>query len=124
MPTYQILVQHTFTASHALQFPDGTWEPVHKHQWRIEVVVSAEVLDALGTVMDFHILQADLQALTAPWQGQNLNQCAPFGPHAIPSAERVVAALAQGLQPRLPETVRLVSVTTTEAPGCRARYLT
>jgi len=124
---FEISIQRTFSAAHALRLPDGSYEPTHGHDWRVTVVVASEKLDDIDTVMDFHILEPALDAIIGPWHHHHLNEVAPFadadGHLAInPSAERVVWHIGQTITPALPEGVTLVSVTVTEAPGCAATY--
>ena len=55
---YEITVERTFAAAHAIRLPDGALEPMHGHNWRVRATVAAERLDGIETVMDFHDLQA------------------------------------------------------------------
>lgn len=124
MARYEITISKVFCASHALRLPDGTLEPVHGHNWPVEVTVGSDRLDALETVMDFHDLEAAVDAVIAPWQNRDLNQCPPFvqgdGDGWNPSAERVAEWIADRVSESLPGPVRLLSVRVGEAPGCFA----
>lgn len=125
---FEITVETMFSAAHALRLPDGTFEPVHGHDWRIAVTVAGEHLDAMECVMDFHALQAALETIIKPWRNNHLNGCDPFrGPSPAvlkvnPSAERVAWAIAQPLICTLPEGVTLRRVAVGESPGCTAVY--
>lgn len=120
-PKFEIRIHHTFTASHALTLPDGSLEPRHSHDWKVHLSVGADALDTMETVMDFHELEAMVQAITAPWQDTQLESHEPFTQHNA-SAERVARHIAEQLAPQLPQRVRLVHVAITEAPGCIALY--
>ena len=48
---YQIRSTRGFCAAHALKLYDGSMEPIHGHNWRVQVTVQAEKLDAIGVVM-------------------------------------------------------------------------
>ncbi len=129
----------------------GVLEPLHWHDWRVEVVVAGENLDADGVLCDFHEIEEHLSAVVAPFQNTNLNHVPPFGalaggvgvgvakPDLNPSAEHVARHIAQSLQAHLatrlakcPKTlqgaareeggVRVESVSITEAEGCVAVY--
>jgi 6-pyruvoyltetrahydropterin/6-carboxytetrahydropterin synthase len=124
---YEISVSRTFAAAHAIRLPDGSLEPVHGHNWQVTVVVAADQLDAIETVMDFHDLEQSVSALTDGAHNRHLNEIEPFtdgqgGLAVNPTAERVAwwigTSVARGLTPG----VRLVRVTVTEAPGCAATY--
>ncbi|MEM9751967.1 MAG: 6-carboxytetrahydropterin synthase [Planctomycetota bacterium] len=125
---FAISVTTTFSAAHALRLPDGTFEAVHGHDWRVDVVVAADDLDAMETVMDFHVLHDELESIVKPWANADLNRCAPFAgpspalPKINPSAERVAEHVGVSLAKTLPERVSLESVAVKESPGCVALY--
>lgn len=127
---YEATIERTFSAAHALRLPDGTLEPLHGHDWHIKVTVASEGLDPMDTVMDFHALEALVEARVGPWRNQNLNAVTPFvggsdevhGLAINPSAERVAEQLAWAVSGGLPERVWLKEVAVGEAPGCVARY--
>ena len=137
---YEITIQRTFSAAHALQLPDATLEPLHGHDWRLSVTVASDKLDKMGTVMDFHLLERMLNVVVDPWHNANLNEVDPFMESdrlvINPSAERVAEVVAVRLSAALageaggggPESglgvagVRLREVAVGEAPGCTARY--
>lgn len=125
---YQIQVDKIFAASHAIRLPDGELEPLHGHNWSVSVTVQAAELDAIDTVMDFHILASWLDALLATVHNRHLNDVPPFadeqgGLQVNPSAERVAWWIGSQIAGRLPDHVRLVSVSIGESPGCTAIYL-
>ena len=119
---YELHVERRFYAAHALKLYDGSWEPSHAHDWLVEVFITAQELDAIEVVMDFHELERILDRILSPLQGQDLNQHAAFA-KVNPSAERVAEHIALRLLDQLPAVVRLSRVRVTEAPGCRASYL-
>ncbi|MEM1355417.1 MAG: 6-carboxytetrahydropterin synthase [Planctomycetota bacterium] len=124
---FEITVETVFAAAHALRLPDGSFEPIHGHNWPVAVTVWAEQLDAIEAVMDFHELQRIVEQIVTPWRNTDLNRCAPFadgrgGLVINPSAERVAWHIGQQTAKQLPEGCRLVSVSVGEAPGCTARY--
>ena len=128
-PCYRVRITHTFNATHALVFPDGTAEPSHGHDWTLTVEVGSDTLDAVDCVLDFHALEATLAELVRPWHHGNLNTLPPFRDTVTgelarnPSAERVAEAVLEGLALRVAEIrreARVLSVAVTEAPGCVA----
>jgi len=104
---FEITAERGFSASHQLKLYDGTLEPLHGHNWRVRVTVSAEKLDPIGVVMDFHELQRLLNAVVGPLHNSHLNDQAAFG-SANPSAENVAVHVAREL--KLPKDVRLRKV--------------
>lgn len=128
---YEITIEKTFAAAHALRLPDGTLEPVHGHNWPVRVTLAADVLDALQTVIDFHDVEKWLDPLLAQVHNKHLNDVEPFRTGGVnPSAERVAWWIATSLQRDITASVhdaaarrfRLVSVCVGEAPGCYATY--
>lgn len=120
---FAIDVSTEFCASHQLRLPQGGLEPLHGHNWRVEVRVGASELDALETVMDFHKLQEAVNSVVAEWNNRHLNDIVPFNLTCNPSAERVAERIAELLRGRLPTGVRLMRVRISEAPSCRAMYM-
>jgi len=117
---FEISTTRFFSAAHALRLYDGSLEPVHGHNWRVKVTVSAEKLDAIGVVMDFHELQRLLDVILTPLHNRHLNDVPPFARELNPSAENV--ALHVGRSLRLPNPVRLVSVEVWETDTNSAAY--
>lgn len=117
---FEIATVRRFSAAHALKLYDGSMEPVHGHNWRVQVRVSAGELDAIGVVMDFHELERLVDAVVQPWHNRHLNECPPFAGGLNPSAENV--ALHVGRTLALPGAVRLVSVEVWETDENSAVY--
>ena len=91
---FEITITRTFAAAHALKLHDGSLEPLHGHNWAVELGVAADELDSIEVVMDFHNLQRIVDNIIAPFQNGNLNDSPPFADeHGTlemnPSAERV-----------------------------------
>jgi 6-pyruvoyltetrahydropterin/6-carboxytetrahydropterin synthase len=116
---FEITITRRFDATHALRLNDGSWEPVHGHEWIVVVTVGAPRLDAMGVVMDFHELEGQVERIVGAMRGRHLNELVAFA-RRNPSAEHV--ALHVGERLALPEGVRLVSVQVTEAEHCVATY--
>jgi 6-pyruvoyltetrahydropterin/6-carboxytetrahydropterin synthase len=120
---FEITIENTFSASHALALPDGQSEPLHGHNWPVTVTVARPDLDNIETVMDFHHLEQILSSIIAPMNNRHLNDLEPFAAGKInPTAERVAWWIATQVQKQLPPGVSLVRVTVGEAPRCTAIY--
>lgn len=101
---FQITTTRHFSAAHQLRLYDGSLEPLHGHNWKVKVTVSAAKLDEIGVVMDFHELERRVNEIVEPMHNRNLNELAAFK-SANPSAENVASHIAKELQ--LPNGVRL-----------------
>ncbi len=106
---FEITHTRSFAAAHQLRLYDGSLETLHGHNWRVRVTVSAERLDAIGVVMDFHDLERLVDAITGPMHNRHLNELEAFA-SLNPSAENVALHVARTLAPGLPPAVRLASV--------------
>jgi 6-pyruvoyltetrahydropterin/6-carboxytetrahydropterin synthase len=118
---FEISTTRTFSAAHALRLYDGSFEPVHGHNWRVRVTVASARLDAIGVVMDFHELERLVDDVIGPWHNRHLNECPPFAQGLNPSAENV--ALHVGRAIRLPKEIRLTKVEVWETDNNRAAYV-
>lgn len=116
---FEVRIARSFSATHQLRLPDGSMEPLHGHGWSVEVTVTADKLDAMDCVIDFHIVQRQLDAIIGRWDRKHLNEVEPFRSGVNPSAERVAEAIAKRLE--LP-AARLLQVEVGEATGCVAVY--
>ena len=122
MATFDITTTRGFSAAHQLRLYDGSLEPVHGHNWRVKVTVSAAKLDAIGVVMDFHELERLVDAVLAPLHNRHLNEVAPFVSELNPSAENVALHVGRSLTPRLPAGVKLASAEVWETDENSAEY--
>lgn len=118
---FELTIERRFNATHSITLPSGEVEPVHGHDWHVEVTIAAPALDDLDLVMDFHVLERAVDDLIQPLNHTHLNAHDWFA-EAHPTAERLAERLAVALQPHLPDAVTLQHVRITEAPGCRATY--
>ena len=109
-----------FAAAHQLKLYDGSLEPLHGHNWKVTVTVSAERLDSIGVVMDFHELERLVDEIVRPWHNRHLNEVEPFVSELNPSTENVAYAVGRGL--KLPVGVRLESVEVWETAENSAIY--
>jgi 6-pyruvoyltetrahydropterin/6-carboxytetrahydropterin synthase len=116
---FEISTVRRFSASHQLRLDDGALEPLHGHNWKVKVTVAAEKLDAIGVVMDFHLLEKLVDAVIGPMHNRHLNDLAGFA-EVNPSAEGVAMRVAMGV--KLPGVVRLIAVEVWETEENSAVY--
>src|SRR5947209_7334059 len=116
---FSITTIREFSAAHQLRLYDGSMEPLHGHNWRVEVTVEAEKLDAIGVVMDFHELERLLDAIIAGYHNRHLNEVAAFS-SLNPSAENVAFVIATTL--KLPKGLSMERVDVFETASNKATY--
>ena len=122
--TYEVIIQQEFSSAHGLRFYHGTTEPLHGHNFRVEVVLRGNKLqNKVKYLIDFVELQRVLQAIVKPMDHVNLNETPPFD-RENPSAENLAKHIGTQLAGRLRAPgVRIASVTVWETPSQAARYL-
>ncbi len=118
---FELEVRRTFSAAHSVKI-HGVQEPLHGHDWQVDLVVRAADLDSEGMACDFHELERALDGVLRPFANRNLNETPPFDARN-PTAEAVAQHIAQEMTLRIPSRVKILSVRVTEAPGCAARYV-
>ncbi len=118
---FELEVRRTFSAAHAIIIR-GEREPLHGHDWQVELTVRAADLDGDFLACDFHALESSLEEVLAPFISRNLNETPPFD-EVNPTAEAVAHFIAEEMTIRIPTRVELCSVRVTEAPGCAARFI-
>lgn len=118
---YQIIVESRFHAAHAIRLSNGQVEPSHAHDWYVQTTVACDQLDDAELVMDFHELQAIVDGALDDLRDADLNSHRAFASWNT-TAERVAELIYRRIAAGLPERVRLMEVSVTEAPGCRAVF--
>jgi 6-pyruvoyltetrahydropterin/6-carboxytetrahydropterin synthase len=118
---FTIRVETHFRASHQLVLPDGSKEPLHKHDWEVTTKVCSDKLDSVGFVMDFRRLRATVDEITEGFGDGRFDSIDYFQRHN-PSAENVAKYIYDKLEPRLPKGVKLRSIRVVEEPGCSAKF--
>ena len=117
---FELRVRREFCAAHSLSIA-GEIEPTHGHNWTVTAVFGGPTLDDDGLLYDFHELEGHLDAIIAPFHNDNFNETPPFD-QRNPSAERIAQYIAEQLQQRVSQSIDVLSVSITEAPGCEATF--
>ncbi len=117
---FEISVEYSFAAGHALRGYKGKCENVHGHNYKVQVTLAGEQLNPTGLLMDFVDLRANLKKLVERLDHRFLNDLPPFD-QLNPSAENLAKyfsdelesqARAQGLRV---EAVKIWETDTTSA---------
>jgi 6-pyruvoyltetrahydropterin/6-carboxytetrahydropterin synthase len=97
---FEVSVEHTFAAAHALRNYHGKCENLHGHNYRVQVKVLGPELDEAGMLVDFVELKRLLRGATERLDHHNLNEISPFD--AInPSAENIAKYLYEEISGKL-----------------------
>jgi len=121
---YQVLIEGGFSSAHALRHYYGKTEPVHGHNFKVQVVVEGKRLkNKVEYVTDFVVLKNALQRVLETMDYTDLNKTPPFD-RINPSAENIAAYIARSLKKGWRDPgVRIASVTVWETPDCAARLI-
>ena len=85
---FEVTIEQTFAAGHALRNYRGKCENVHGHNYRCQVTVEGCELDQIGLLVDFVTLKKALQTVIDRLDHQWLNDFPPFDV-LNPSAENI-----------------------------------
>ena len=85
---FEVSVEQTFAAGHALRDYKGGCENVHGHNFKVQVVIEGEKLDRAGLLVDFLDVKELMHRVIARLDHQFINDIPPFT-ERNPSAENI-----------------------------------
>ena len=119
---YEVVITQPFVAAHRLKLYDGSLEPLHGHNWKMEVRLAGTDLDPIEVLIDFLDVKAKVQELLKKIDYTYLNENLNFEGHN-PSAEAVAHWLFNKLKTEIQHPVaRVTKVTVWETDDCAASY--
>jgi 6-pyruvoyltetrahydropterin/6-carboxytetrahydropterin synthase len=121
---FEVSVDETFAAGHALRGYKGKCENVHGHNYKVRIVLEGSQLDSIGLLFDFTHLKRVMREIVAGVDHVFLNDRPPFD--AInPSAENLAKFFYDETSRRMtamPEGARIARVTIWETDTTSATY--
>jgi len=122
---FEVSVEQTFAAGHALRNYKGACENVHGHNFKIQVTIEGQELDQTGMLVDFLDVKQSMRDVIARLDHKFLNDVPPFdvkNPSAENIAEYFYEELTSGLVSNpVPVRVREVKVWETEIQSATFR---
>ena len=121
---FEVTVDQTFAAGHALRNYKGKCENVHGHNFRVQVVIEGEKLDDTGLLVDFIDVKAAMRAIIERLDHVFLNDISPFdvkNPSAENIAEYFYTEMAKSLKTPVPVRVREVKIWETDIQSATYR---
>ena len=85
---FEVSVEQTFAAGHALRNYKGKCENVHGHNYRVRVTIQGEQLDATGLLVDFLDVKRLIGGVMEYLDHHFINDLPPFD-ELNPSAENI-----------------------------------
>ncbi len=120
---FEVTIEETFAAGHALRNYHGKCENVHGHNYRCQVTLEGEALDSIGLLVDFVELKKTVHGVLDRMDHQWLNDLPPFdvlNPSAENMARYIYQQVSEQLKPR--EGVRVGAVKLWETETASATY--
>jgi 6-pyruvoyltetrahydropterin/6-carboxytetrahydropterin synthase len=120
---FEVTIEETFAAGHALRNYRGKCENVHGHNYRCQVTLEGADLDEIGLLVDFVELKRAVHGVLDRLDHQWLNEFPPFdvlNPSAENMARYIYQQVAEGLKVR--EGVRIALVKLWETDTAYATY--
>jgi 6-pyruvoyltetrahydropterin/6-carboxytetrahydropterin synthase len=96
---FEVSVEYTFAAGHALRNYKGKCEHVHGHNYKVRVTLAGDKLNAAGLLMDFGDLRAEIKGLVEKLDHRFLNDIPPFD-QLNPSAENLAKYICDEIEPQ------------------------
>jgi 6-pyruvoyltetrahydropterin/6-carboxytetrahydropterin synthase len=84
---FEVTVEQTFAAGHALRHYKGKCENVHGHNYRVQVTAEGRELNSIGLLVDFVELKRVVRGIVDRLDHQFINDLEPFTV-INPSAEK------------------------------------
>lgn len=118
---YEVTVRKTFSAAHTVTI-NGVREPLHGHNFAVEITLSSRELDAEGLVIDFRKVKRWLEEVLREFDHTYLNDLPRFR-DVTPTAERLARCIHDHMKARLESTQCTIKhVTIWESESACATY--
>ena len=85
---FEVSVEQTFAAGHALRNYKGKCENVHGHNYRVRITIQGDQLDSTGLLVDFLDVKSLIGGVVDYLDHQFINDLPPFD-ELNPSAENI-----------------------------------
>ncbi|PYV25610.1 MAG: 6-carboxytetrahydropterin synthase QueD [Acidobacteria bacterium] len=119
---YEVSVEYTFAAGHALRNYKGKCENVHGHNYKVRVTIGGKELNSTGLLVDFVDVRDAIKALVDRLDHRFLNDLPPFD-RINPSAENIAKYFCENLEPQVHgQGLRVEAVTVWETDITSATY--
>jgi 6-pyruvoyltetrahydropterin/6-carboxytetrahydropterin synthase len=124
---YEVAVEKTFAAGHALRDYHGRLENIHGHNYRVRALLQGAELDATGLLVDFIEVETVMRQVIARSDHMYLNETPPFDV-INPSAENMARIFYEEISRGIAaggsqqNQVRVSEVSVWETDEMRATY--
>ena len=121
---FELKITTRFAAAHQLKMVAEKCENLHGHNWKVEVRVAGEKLDAAGVLVDFGVLKKHVAEIMDRLDHRFLNEAEFFSDDVPPSSENIAMFIAKNLEKRLDAPgIRVTRVSAWESDDSCATYI-
>jgi 6-pyruvoyltetrahydropterin/6-carboxytetrahydropterin synthase len=75
---FELMVEDSFDAAHALRGYEGPCENLHGHTWKVQIFLKGERLNKIGLLADFKVIKNELKDVLSEFDHKLLNDLKPF----------------------------------------------
>jgi 6-pyruvoyltetrahydropterin/6-carboxytetrahydropterin synthase len=121
---FEVSVEETFSAGHALRGYKGKCENPHGHNYRVRLTLEGQQLDSIGLLYDFTHVKRMLREVIEALDHKFLNDLAPFDT-INPSAENLAKFFHEQTAAQMkqaPNAARIKQITVWETDDTSATY--
>ncbi len=121
---FEVSVEETFAAGHALRNYHGKCENVHGHNYRVQVTLEGAELDDAGLLVDFVHIKKLMREVIERLDHHYLNDVPPFdklNPSAENMAKYLYDEIANGMGQGTPVRVSAVKLWETDTSSATYR---
>ncbi len=113
---YRVVVKSSFSSAHRVKLPNDEWEPLHGHNYNVEVCVRGDTLDKNGMLIDFFELREIISEVISKLNYSYLNEN-KFFKDTVPTAENIAKFIFEEISNRISMKVDYVKLWETEEFG-------
>ena len=103
---YELTVEETFDAAHALRGYEGPCENLHGHTWKVQVTLQGEKLNKIGLLEDFKTIKKVLKDILTAYDHNYLNDITPFDKEN-PSSENLARVIFEQMKSKIAATTKV-----------------
>jgi 6-pyruvoyltetrahydropterin/6-carboxytetrahydropterin synthase len=118
---FEVSVEETFAAGHALRGYRGKCENVHGHNYRVQLTMEGQTLDGIGLLVDFIEVKKLIHSVVDYLDHRFINDLPPFDV-LNPSAENLAKYFYDEISAKLAPPVRVRQVKIWETDVTSATY--
>jgi len=103
---FELMVEDSFDAAHALRGYEGPCENLHGHTWKVQVFLEGKKLNRIGMLEDFKTIKKELRNILEEFDHRLLNDLAPFITKN-PTSENLSEIIFEKMKNKLRSVVRV-----------------